>query len=115
MDRFSYKIFQFATNENLIKSGDKIIVSISSGIDSMSLFCLLNAFREKIDIDLHLVHFNHGLRAESEEEENFLLKIAEERSTPISIIRAEHLKDKKDMQNRARKWRYDQLNYTLEK
>ncbi len=115
MDKFSYKVFQFSTQEKLIKPGNKILVSISGGIDSMSLFCLLNTFRKKIDIDLHLIHFNHGLRAESEEEETFLQKMAEKKSIPISFIRADHLRNKKGMQNRARKWRYDHLNEILKK
>ena len=47
-----------------------IIVAVSTGIDSMTLLhSLLNQYR---DTYLTCVHVNHGLRAQSVEEEIFL-------------------------------------------
>jgi len=115
MDQFNYSIFQFSTTTGLIEPDDKIIISISGGIDSVSLFCLLDSFREKINLDLHLVHFHHGLRQASDEEEAFLLDLSKKKSTPISIIKASHLQGEKGMQNKARQWRYQHLNETLQR
>lgn len=109
MDRFTYQIFQFSTDNGLIESDDSILISISGGIDSMSLFCLLDSFREKIDIKLSLIHFNHGLRKESEQEEVFLRQLAAEKNVPIHVVKADHLDTTKGMQNQARHWRYEHL------
>ncbi len=113
MDRFTYKIFQFSIDNQLIEPQDKVIISLSGGIDSMSLFCILNAFREKIDLDLHLVHFHHGLRMESQEEAEFIRNLAKEKNVSFSIIKTNHLKGEKGMQNKARQWRYSHLNKKL--
>ncbi|MCP4751135.1 MAG: tRNA lysidine(34) synthetase TilS [Proteobacteria bacterium] len=113
MDAFSYEIFRFSCSAGLIETRDKIIVSLSGGIDSMSLFRLLYDFREKVEIDLRLVHFHHGLRTESDDEEAFLRGLADEKGVPISVVEATHLKGKKDMQNRARQWRYRHLNQIM--
>ncbi len=113
MDRFSYHLFKFSEENQLIEKGDKILVSISGGVDSTSLFRLLHAFREKIDMQLHLVHFHHGLRKESDEEERFISALADRYTTPLSVIKATHLKGASGMQNSAREWRYRHLNQVM--
>ena len=114
MDRFAFRIFNDSVKKRLIEAQDRIIVSVSGGVDSMSLLCLLQAFREKIDITLHLVHFHHGLRKESDDEANFISAMAKERAVPVSIYRTNRLKGVAGMQNRAREWRYRHLRKTME-
>jgi len=109
MDRFTYQIFQFSKDRGLVEPEDKILISISGGIDSMSLFCLLDSFREKINISLNLIHFNHGLRKESDQEEAFIRQLAIEKNVPIHVIKADHLDNISGMQNQARQWRYHHL------
>ncbi|MBT6612106.1 MAG: tRNA lysidine(34) synthetase TilS [Deltaproteobacteria bacterium] len=110
MNRFGYQIYKTCITEGLIRHGDKIIVSLSGGIDSMSLCCLLSEFREKIDLELHWVHFNHGLRSESENEALFIRDLSRKKGIPVSIIKTDRLSGQKDMQNKARQWRYENLN-----
>ncbi len=105
MDRFTYGIFRSSVDNRLIERGDGIVVCLSGGIDSMSLTCLLQEFQEKIDIRLHLVHFHHGLRAESDEEAEFVFATAKKKSIPVSLFKATHLKDAAGKQNWARLWR----------
>ncbi len=109
MNRFCYQIYKTSLADGLIQAGDKIIISLSGGIDSLSLCCLLLEFREKIDIDLHWVHFNHGLRQESKDEEAFIRALALSRKIPVDIITTAKLSGQKGMQNRARQWRYENL------
>ncbi|MBT4525206.1 MAG: tRNA lysidine(34) synthetase TilS [Deltaproteobacteria bacterium] len=109
MDKFTYSIFKFSTENQLIQNNDQVLISLSGGIDSMSLYLLLNDFKEKIDIKLHLVHFHHGLRDESDDEVDFLKELAEKHNTPITVIKTNQFKNKKGMQNLARNWRYENL------
>lgn len=109
LDRFSYRVYQFVQQHRLIENGDKIIISVSGGVDSVCLLKLLNSFCTKLDFALHLLHFNHGLREESAEEEEFVRKLAETNRLPFTLIRAQNLKGCKGLQNRARQWRYDHL------
>ena len=53
----------------LVEKGDRLIVGVSGGVDSMVLLHLLYACREAFDLSLTVAHVNHGLRpAESEKE-----------------------------------------------
>jgi tRNA(Ile)-lysidine synthase len=54
---------------HLLEQGDRLIVGVSAGVDSMVLLHLLNAWREVFDLSLIVAHVNHGLRPiESEKE-----------------------------------------------
>ena len=109
MDRFSYRVFKSSCEKGLIQPGDRLIVSLSGGIDSMSLFCLLHSFSKQIELDLHLVHFNHGLREESHQEESFLRDLAKQRGVPFTVFKATFLKGMSGIQQKARDWRNSHL------
>ncbi len=47
-------------------------VGLSGGADSMALFHFLCTNREKLGVDVIALHVNHGLRPESEQEEQFV-------------------------------------------
>jgi len=47
---------------HLLEKGDRVIVGVSAGVDSMVLLYLLNTFRETFDLSLIVAHLNHGLR-----------------------------------------------------
>ncbi len=112
MNRFCYDIFKSSLAEGLIQPHDKIIISLSGGIDSMSLSCLLSDFREKIELDLHWVHFNHGLRPESVGEALFISELSHQKGIPVTIVKTDRLSGHKGMQNQARDWRYENLERT---
>jgi len=109
MDSFSYRVFTFSRQNGLIQPGERLIVSLSGGIDSMSLFCLLHSFSKQMALDLHLVHFNHGLREESLEEEDFLRDLANQKGVPITVFSSTSLKGTSGIQQKARDWRNDCL------
>ncbi len=53
----------------LLEKGDRVIVGVSAGADSMVLLHLLNGFRQEFELSLIIAHIHHGLRpAESERE-----------------------------------------------
>jgi tRNA(Ile)-lysidine synthase len=53
----------------LLEKGDRLIVGVSGGVDSMVLLHLLNACREAFDLALVVAHVNHGFRPEESERE----------------------------------------------
>src|SRR4030042_5162819 len=53
----------------LLNKGDRIVVGVSGGMDSMVLLHVLHSVRESLRLELVIAHVNHGLRpAESEKE-----------------------------------------------
>jgi len=59
-DRFKRTIDRY----RLLERGDRLIVGVSAGVDSMVLLHLLNACRETFDLSLVVAHVNHGFRPE---------------------------------------------------
>jgi tRNA(Ile)-lysidine synthase len=58
----------------LLEKGERLIVGVSAGVDSMVLLHLLNAFRETFGLSLIVAHINHGLRPEESEREAELVQ-----------------------------------------
>ncbi len=59
---------------HLCEQGDRLIVGVSGGVDSMVLLRLLNACREAFDLSLIVAHVNHGLRPDESEKEADLVR-----------------------------------------
>lgn len=115
LDRFCYSIYQYSKDHRLVEEGDSIIISLSGGIDSIGLLHVLSSFRIKLDLQLHIVHFNHGLRPESREEAEFIEALGKQKEIPVTIYETDRLSGAKGMQAKARDWRYRLLDETLEK
>src|SRR3990172_1283827 len=58
----------------LLNQGDRLIVGVSGGVDSMVLLHLLNAYRQELNLFLIAAYVNHGLRPEESEEEAELVR-----------------------------------------
>ncbi len=57
---------------NLIESGDKVLLGVSGGPDSMFMLYALNKLKDKLRFEIAVATFNHKLRREAEEETNFV-------------------------------------------
>ena len=55
----------------------KVLVAVSGGLDSMTLFHLLYKNREELEIELGIAHVNHKQRPESNMEEKELSNFAQ--------------------------------------
>jgi len=47
---------------NLIEKGDKIVLGLSGGPDSVCLLHLLNRMKDVLDIEVYAAHLNHQIR-----------------------------------------------------
>jgi len=65
--------------QELLRTGDRVGVAVSGGIDSVALLRLLLELRGELGIVLPVVHFNHKLRgAESDADQDFVAGLARE-------------------------------------
>ncbi|MEG0775575.1 tRNA lysidine(34) synthetase TilS [Clostridium sp.] len=58
------KVISTIKENRMISNGDKIIVALSGGPDSMSLLNVLYELRERFNLTLYAAHVNHMLRGE---------------------------------------------------
>jgi tRNA(Ile)-lysidine synthase len=63
----------------------KVIVAVSGGVDSLALLHLLYTRRERLQLALHVAHFDHGIRAESAEDAQFVAAFARTLDLPCTI------------------------------
>ncbi len=63
---------------DLVKRGERVVVAVSGGPDSVALLTLLYRMASDFNLDLMVAHFNHGLRGlDSDDDENLVQKMAE--------------------------------------
>ncbi|GJL78128.1 MAG: tRNA(Ile)-lysidine synthase [Nitrospinaceae bacterium] len=95
----------------MVSSGDKIVVAVSGGPDSVALLHLLNETRREFDVSLTVAHLDHMARGkESEEDARFVEELGEKLGLETFIervdIRTEKEKLKTSFQESARILRY---------
>ncbi len=66
------KVLRTITKYDLIKSGDKIVLAVSGGPDSLFMLDILNKIRKDIDFNIVVCHVNHMIRKEANLEEEFV-------------------------------------------
>lgn len=73
------KVLNTIKKYNLIEDGDKIVLGVSGGPDSLAMLTILNEIRNEklIDFTIFVAHINHMIRDEANEEEEFVRKICE--------------------------------------
>ena len=75
-------------NHQLIKKGDKIVVGLSGGPDSLALIHALYHFKENLQIELVAVHINHMFRGSlADDDEAFVKVFCEAHGIPVYTYR----------------------------
>lgn len=70
------KVLKTIIENKLIESGDKIVLGVSGGPDSISMLSILNDIRNdkniKLDFEINVAHINHMIRKEAKEDEEYV-------------------------------------------
>lgn len=81
------RVLEFIKRNNLLSSGDTLIVAVSGGTDSVALLDILLNLPE-FSLNLVVAHLNHSLRGdESDGDENFVRMLAEARGLPCVVVK----------------------------
>lgn len=86
--QFARRVAATARAKGLLKPGDRVLVAVSGGPDSVALLSVLTALAPSWDLTLQAVHVNHGLRgAESEEDASFVAGLCDRLGVVLVIER----------------------------
>lgn len=87
---FKENILKTIQKYNLIQNGDKVVVGLSGGPDSISLINVLNEIRNEetyeLKFDLIAAHINHNIREEAKSDEDFVVKYCKEKNIEIHVL-----------------------------
>ena len=72
---------------DLIKSGDKIVLGVSGGPDSIFMFEILNKLKDKLDFKIIVCHVNHMIREEAVDDEDFVKDICKKNNIECYVKR----------------------------
>lgn len=103
--KFVKNVQNTAHKYDLWQRGDKIIVCVSGGPDSVCLLDVLAFLAPKYNFSLRIAHVNYGLRGkDSEADEVFVRSLAKKYDLPLNVIRAN--KPKMTSEEQMRDFRY---------
>lgn len=72
------EVLKTITKYNLIQSGDKIVLAVSGGPDSLFMLNILNKLKTKMNFEIVVCHVNHMIREEASEDERFVKNYCKE-------------------------------------
>lgn len=79
------KVWDFVRETKMLQAGDRIVIAVSGGADSV---CLLKVLTEnQIDLRLRAVHVHHGLRGgEADQDAEFVREICKRVGVPLEVV-----------------------------
>jgi tRNA(Ile)-lysidine synthase len=88
MEKTEQKTLKFIDDNSLIQKGDKIIVSLSGGPDSVFLLYFLKKYQKKFSVSLYAFHLNHLLRGKDASlDEDFCKQLCSSFNIPLFSVR----------------------------
>jgi tRNA(Ile)-lysidine synthase len=84
----SRRVRDFIQQHNLILPGQKVVVAVSGGADSVSLLHILISLQEGLGTKLHVAHLDHQLRgSESARDAEYVAGLAALLGVPVTVGR----------------------------
>lgn len=78
------KVYDHINAYNLIEKGDRILIGLSGGADSVCLMHILAVLCKDLDVELFAVHVNHGIRKyEADKDEAFVKDLCDNLKIPF--------------------------------
>ncbi|NAS19150.1 tRNA lysidine(34) synthetase TilS [Clostridium butyricum] len=91
------KVMSYIKDNNLIKSGDKVLVALSGGPDSVCLLNILYNLKAELNIEVGAAHLNHLLRdKDAFEDEEYVKTLCKSLDIPCFVKRVDINKYSKD-------------------
>lgn len=105
------RVHRFTKEYGLVAGGEKVLVAVSGGPDSVCMLRVLHNLKDILKIQLHAAHLDHGLRGGgSEAEAKYVGELTAKLGIPCSIEKRDveqwHKQSKTSLEEAAREVRY---------
>ncbi len=113
------KFTQSIKKDSLLKKGERVLVCVSGGADSVAMLYAFKTISAKMQLKLFIAHLNHLLRGrESDNDRFYVLKLAKRLSIPVYTknrdVKAFAKENKLSLEDAARRVRYDFFKTTAD-
>ena len=108
------RVLDYILTNKLVSPGDKLVVAVSGGPDSVCLLYILLELREQLGVALHVAHLNHRLRgSDSAADAAYVAGLARRLGLPATIesrdVKAYCKTNRLSLEEAAREVRYSFL------
>ncbi|MCF6268714.1 MAG: tRNA lysidine(34) synthetase TilS [Melioribacteraceae bacterium] len=113
--KIEQNIIHFISKQKLFENGDKLLIALSGGPDSVFALQFFHKFKSKFEIEITAMHVNHQLRGdESDGDEVFCKLLCEEVGVSFVSVKVDVKtfadKNKQSIEEAARNLRYQKLS-----
>jgi len=112
------QILKTINRYEMLKRGDRVVVGVSGGPDSVFLLHILNGLKDTLGVRLYVAHLDHGIRgSESRGDAQFVKKLAEKLGVRAAFktLKPKELRSKLSPEELLREKRYDFFEKTARK
>lgn len=99
-------LLNFLNEYNIILENKKVVLAVSTGVDSSVLLDLFLKLRKELNYELIVCHVNHHKRSQSDEEEAYIKDYAKEEKFTL-FVKDLYFESTKNFQEEARNKRYE--------
>ncbi len=104
---------------DLIQDGDKIVLGVSGGPDSICMLDILNKLKQKMNFEICVAHINHGIRSNANIDEKYVINFCEKIGIKCYVLNTDikkyALDNKMGLEESGRKVRYEYFNEIMKK
>lgn len=113
------KVIKTIEKYNLIQNGDKIVIGVSGGPDSICLLHILNSLKEKYNLQLFVAHINHMIRENAKIDEEYVVQFCKKIDVPVFVAHIDVVdmakQEKMSTEEAGRNVRYSFFDEVLKK
>ena len=79
------RVLRFIKEKHLFAAGQKLVIAVSGGADSVCMLDILAKLHRELGIELHVAHLNHQLRAAADADARYVAELSARFKIPATI------------------------------
>lgn len=79
------KVLEYCNKHQMLQQKDSVVLGVSGGADSVCLLFVLLGLQQELNLSLHVVHVNHGIRQEAGEDAAYVKSLCEAHNLPFYL------------------------------
>jgi len=90
------KVLNTIKKYSMIESGDKLVLGVSGGPDSICMLDVLYKLKTNLNFEICVAHINHGIRLDATDDEKYVEKYCKQKNIPFFCKKEKVLKIAKE-------------------